>query len=343
MGGIFSTGRAVNNQGQVAGITTFFLGDVLGFQDHIFVSALGPSGPLVRDLGPGIGLGINNSGQVTGRADGLNGGTGAFLSGSSGGPLRLLGTLPGGGLAAQGVAVNNLGQVAGTAGLPNNITHAFLSGPNGGPLRDMGTLPGDYSSGASKVNSQGQVVGFSTGSGLGITGARAFLFSNGVMTDLNTLINPASGVYLDGADGISDTGFITVHSISVEDSGDGPTFLNHAYLLIPNGPVNDGPKLTLTAQAGPLQNGQRQITAALKNTGGDAGSVQVTQVSLSGASATTTPLPTAAASLPASGSLTRIFTFPVPVGFTHGVFKVHATFTNAATGQLGTFDGSFRI
>ena len=59
---------------------------------------------------------------------------------------------------------------------------------------DLGTLDGGYESGASAVNSRGQVVGFATNTipdpdsmvGLGFE-TRAFLWQNGIMQDLGTL------------------------------------------------------------------------------------------------------------------------------------------------------------
>ena len=104
--------------------------------------------------------------------------------------------------------------------------HAFLSGPNGGPLQDLGTLGGIFSEGLG-VNASGQVVGDSTTAG-GVY--HAFLFSNGVLTDLNTLIAPGSGFTLESAYGISDTGFIT--GFGTNSSGQ-----QDAFLLRPNAPV----------------------------------------------------------------------------------------------------------
>ena len=60
--------------------------------------------------------------------------------------------------------------------------------------------------------------------------SHAFLFSNGVLTDLNTLIAPGSGFTLTGAEGISDTGFIT--GVGINSSGG-----DEAFLLRPNAPV----------------------------------------------------------------------------------------------------------
>jgi probable HAF family extracellular repeat protein len=65
-------------------------------------------------------------------------------------------------------------------------------------MTDLGTLPGDVSSSGDGINSKGQVVG---GSFDADGNGRAFLWENGVMTDLNTLIPAASALFLIEATG----------------------------------------------------------------------------------------------------------------------------------------------
>ncbi len=73
-------------------------------------------------------------------------------------------------------------------------------------MRDLGTLPGDLDSFAYGINDAGQVVGYSF---MGEQGPeRAYLWSAGVMTDLNDLIPPDSGWVLDEAYAINDAGQI---------------------------------------------------------------------------------------------------------------------------------------
>ena len=72
-------------------------------------------------------------------------------------------------------------------------------------MQDLGTLPGDRSSGASDINDFGKVVGTSfTPSDVG----RAFLYSDGQMQDLNTLIPADSGWVLTSAPAINTSGLI---------------------------------------------------------------------------------------------------------------------------------------
>jgi probable HAF family extracellular repeat protein len=97
--------------------------------------------------------------------------------------------------------------------------HAFIWTKSGG-MTDMGTLPGDSFSIAWGINEQGQVVGQSIDAS---GSSRAFLWQNGVMTDLNTLVaaGPLSLVY---ANDINDSGEIA-GGASNSTTGDSPAFL----------------------------------------------------------------------------------------------------------------------
>jgi probable HAF family extracellular repeat protein len=106
------------------------------------------------------------------------------------------------------MAINEHGDVVGFADLPGDQNGtpnpvAFLWTKNGG-MQNLGTLPGDTNSEAYGINDLGQVVGesFTTSS------ARAFIWQNGTMTDLNTLIPPSAGLYLFYANDINDSGAI---------------------------------------------------------------------------------------------------------------------------------------
>jgi probable HAF family extracellular repeat protein len=73
-------------------------------------------------------------------------------------------------------------------------------------MRDLGTLPGDASSQANGINASDQAVGWSgTADG---SMSRAFLWQNGAMSDLNTLIPSGSGWILTTATAINDAGQI---------------------------------------------------------------------------------------------------------------------------------------
>jgi probable HAF family extracellular repeat protein len=88
---------------------------------------------------------------------------------------------------------------------PAGGEHAFLYDTSG--LHDLGVLPGFDRSIGRALNDLGEVVGH-----VGpINGTeRAFLYNNGAMTDLNTLLDPVSGAgwVLQDALGINDSGQI---------------------------------------------------------------------------------------------------------------------------------------
>jgi probable HAF family extracellular repeat protein len=96
--------------------------------------------------------------------------------------------------------------VVGLSDLLNDSTfHAFLW-TRETRMRDLGTLPGDFASVGVGISDRGEVVGASLAANFN---PRAFLWENGAMTDLNTLIvaNP-SGLYLQLAESINASGEI---------------------------------------------------------------------------------------------------------------------------------------
>jgi probable HAF family extracellular repeat protein len=210
LGGINSDALAINNAGQVVGMADTARGD-----QHAFLY----SGGVMQDLGALLGTsisyaqGINDSGQIVGRS-----GAHAFLY--SGGVVQDLGTLQGG-PQSTAYAINNAGQVVGDSLLPNLNFHAFLY--SSGSMQDLGIIPGFQQSFARGINNRGEVVGLLSGDAPDST--RAFLYRNGSMVDLNSLLPSNSGWVLEYAWSINDAGQI---------SGSG--FLNgerRAFLLSP--------------------------------------------------------------------------------------------------------------
>ena len=85
---------------------------------------------------------------------------------------------------------------------------------------DLGTLGGTSSYGYS-INASGQVTGSASTAG-GIS--HAFVYSNGVLTDLNDLIPIGLGITLTEARAINDLGQIAAN-------GSVGTSINHSFLL----------------------------------------------------------------------------------------------------------------
>ena len=348
LGGDFSFASRVNASGQVAGSS-----GITGNQDvHAFLSGPNGDGPL-RDLGTlggsnSYSIGINDSGQVCGEAVIAAPNIApegfliqhAFLSGSNGGPLKDLGTF--GGLTSAAASVNSHGRVTGFADTPTN-SHAFLSAPDGGPLRDLGTLGGDYSVGLG-VSDSGQVAGVSSypGSNSADTNdTHAFLYTNGVMTDLNHFIPPASGIVLTGAT-LSDSGYILAVGTLLGQQ--------HAFLLSPAPPVNAGPNLVVTAFSSSAADtaGTRYLTIHVTNAGGTyADKVQITSITVNGARLSPAyiqnVLPTTPTLLRPTQFESDQVVFLLPLTATRALLNVGGTYVDPSVNGLGHFSSAIRL
>jgi probable HAF family extracellular repeat protein len=187
--GAGSYGTSINSSGEVAGMYT------TGGQGHAFVESNGT----IQDLGTLGGgswssaYGINDAGEIAGYGMTSSGAFRAFVWSPATG-YTMLGTL--GGSNSYAMAINSSGVIAGSSQLPSGYSHAFVA--NGNALIDLGTLGSN--SYAYGINTEGDVVGYSTEN----SGDRAFLYRDGVMIDLNSLIDPNSGWILEQAYAIND-------------------------------------------------------------------------------------------------------------------------------------------
>jgi probable HAF family extracellular repeat protein len=194
---------------------------------------------LGQNASPGT---INDSGQMAGSLTTSSGDYHAFLW--QNGMMTDLGTLPGG--STSDGTLNNHGQVVG--GSTTNVknlgplqTHAFLW--QNGVMTDLGTLvtskvphTAQIISQAFGINDSGQVVGSSTISATEPWGTtHAFLWQNGVMTDLNSQIPGNSGWTLNNAFRINNSGMIMGDGVQ---GGSG-----FGYLLTPTGLAPRSPSL----------------------------------------------------------------------------------------------------
>jgi len=97
-------------------------------------------------------------------------------------------------------------------------------------MQDLGTVPGDGGSSGLAINDQGVITGIS--SAADSSSFRAFVWSGGVMTDLNQLIPSTSALYLLTACSINARGEII--GFSMDANGN-----IHGYLALPVGPGED--------------------------------------------------------------------------------------------------------
>ncbi len=209
LGGTGSRAFGINNTGQIVGWA-----DTASGYSHAFLwsasSGMQDLGTLGRNYSAAFG--INNTGQVVGQSsiEGSPYGHAFLWSASSG--MQNIETL--GGIASIAWDINNAGKVVGSACTASSCTegdneHAFLWSANSG-MQDLGTLGGNYSE-AFGINDFGQIVG----DWRDVAGAtpHAFLWSAGVMTDLNTILPPNSGWELQVANDINTNGQIVGYGL----------------------------------------------------------------------------------------------------------------------------------
>jgi probable HAF family extracellular repeat protein len=231
----FATG--VNNRGQVVGWAENAVHDptcnppqVLRFRAVLWETRSGHHHELPPLPGDTVSAAtaINDRGQAVGIsgicANAVGGYSAAHAVLWEDGTAADLGNL--GGVAWNTpMAINHQGDIVGFANVPDGDpgafnAHAFLWTERGG-MQDLGTLPGDSLSEALGVNDRGQVVGLSCTAGFG--SCRAFLWENGVMTDLNSLV-PGYVGHLVFANDINEAGEIAGQALDAE-TGDAVAFL----------------------------------------------------------------------------------------------------------------------
>jgi len=244
LGGNNGVASSSNNLGQVVGWAetavhdpTCVLPQVQQFEAVIW----GPGKDQVEQLSPlgtdpdSAATAINDSGQVVGISGICQNAVGAYSATHAvlweNGQPTDLGNIGGHGWNTPAF-INNHGQIVGFANASGDVVngqltikfHAFLWTKERG-MRDLGTLPGDALSEALGINEAGQVVGVSYGAGF--SHPRGFLWQNGVMTDLNTLVPAGSTLTLQVAGDINDRGEIT------GAASDSTTKTSPAFLAIP--------------------------------------------------------------------------------------------------------------
>jgi probable HAF family extracellular repeat protein len=195
--------HAINNAGVIAGETIYAdSGNQLAW---VFTPGSGSAGlRVVAGETNSAALAINNSGVSTGYSGSV---IGARAFRNNGGDPIDLGMLPEAMIwaSSRGLGINDANQIVGdsSANFEGSITHAVMFA--NGQVYDLGTLPGQTDSSAADINNQGIIVGTS--------GGHAFVFRDGKMTDLNTLIPKVNGLVLTSAVAINDKGQIAVNGV----------------------------------------------------------------------------------------------------------------------------------
>lgn len=157
----------------------------------------------------------NHLGQAVGYVSTSTIGThGAVWNNDTAHSLIVLSNLP---LAAwsQAYGINDFGQAVGTTNLPysGSVNHAiFWDADAARTPTDLGTLPGDDQSDAAGINNAGQIIGTSR---LGTGTPRAYVYQNGAMQDLASLVDPADGYWtIDRVSAINNAGQIVANGTS---------------------------------------------------------------------------------------------------------------------------------
>ncbi|MGA7854144.1 MAG: hypothetical protein WCA15_12530 [Candidatus Acidiferrales bacterium] len=233
LGGPNGFAAGANNLGQIVGWaenashdTSCVLPQYFQFEPVVYGPAVGQIEQLPNYPGDpdGAATAINDRGQVVGISGTCDVAVGAFTATHAllwqNGAVTDLGSLGGKGWNTP-MAINRRGDIVGFSDLPGDVSggtlnasfHAFLWTKETGRMTDLGVLAGDSLSEALDINDEGQIVGVS------LPSFRAFIYENGKMWDLNSLIAHDSPLFLIGANGINDRGEITGEACIVVDGG----------------------------------------------------------------------------------------------------------------------------
>ena len=210
-----STGYALNKHAEVAGTLRIPGTDVY----HAFcVNSKG----LIQDLGTlggtlSFGLGIANSGEIVGSSQ-LAGDSTSHAFRVKHGVMFDLGTL--GGELSYANGISSSGEIAGTSTTADHFYRAFLF--SRGNMMELGTLGGNESFGEA-INRFGAVTGVSYLAGN--SALHAFLYQDGVMTDLGSLLGGSALFDVSAGHAINDKGQVVGETVVSYDIG------HHAFLF----------------------------------------------------------------------------------------------------------------
>ncbi len=230
VGGNNGQASAINNREEVAGYAETTVTDS-GCPPYKVTSAvLWEKGkalalPTVGGDLDGVAFGINDQGQAVGYSGSCIAATHAVMWKNN--TAFLLQDL-GGTRSNVAYVINNRGQIAGKVRSADGTTYVAALWQPDGTLTNLGILPGDYAAFATGINNLGQVVGNNFDSSF--NWSHGFIWQNGVMTDLNTLIPADSNLFVISASNINERGQISGMATVLT----GPHAGNiHAYLATP--------------------------------------------------------------------------------------------------------------
>ena len=242
-----AAGLDVNDRGEVVGLAETTVEDPTcatgtPFQRYRYLPVIWESEGQIRSLPllagdqVGFAFALNNRDQIVGSSGSCATTT---IAGRIIGPHAVLWNHgvaesldpPGAGATlSMAASINDRGDIVGASG--GASVHGWLWTRAAG-RKDLGALPGDQGSFAAWINNSGQIVGSSCPNDPQCntfnptTQSRAYIWQNGTMTDLNTLVSGNPHLYLLMGCAINDNGQITGLALNTD------TFEAHAYLATP--------------------------------------------------------------------------------------------------------------
>jgi probable HAF family extracellular repeat protein len=236
LGGNNGLASAINSRGQVVGKAETTAVDSGCPPYRTALPVLWQKGkaeqlPTVEGDPDGVAVGINDPGQAVGYTGTCSAALHAVLW--ENGVATELPNL-GGTLQNVALAINSRGHIVGNSSPDLTTFYAVLW--QNGEIVKLGTISGDFASNATGINDKGQVVG--TSFDANFSPAHAFLWENGVMTDLSTLFPPGYHLYPTMANKINARGQISGMATDLK------TGAIHAFLATPD----DGRSGTATPQ-----------------------------------------------------------------------------------------------
>jgi len=235
LGGDNGQASAINNRGEVVGFAETANTDPTCPPAPTISPVLWEKGkalalPTVGGDLDGVAFGINDQGQAVGYSGSCIAARHAVMWKNN---TAFVLQDRGGTRSNVAYVINNLGQIAGKVRSADGTHYVAALWQPDGTLTTHEPLPGDFDAFATGINNLGQVVGndFDFDSNFNsLFWSHGFIWQNGVMTDLNTLIPADSNLSIISASNINERGQISGMATVVN----GPDAGNiHAYLATP--------------------------------------------------------------------------------------------------------------